>query len=247
MAITTLLKQLGFSDKEVAVYMALLGAGPSSVRALATQAGINRGTTYDILRSLMKRGLVTYYHQDTKQYFVAEDPSKLEGVIRDQIGELQQSQVSLQQSLPELQSLYNRADQKPVVKYYEGSRGIKTVLQDVLQTMAAVPQPLYYVYSAADVRQHLYRDFPNFARERVRRKIRCQVIAVGSGGELWGMDERKWISQTEGSPTYIIVYHGKLALISLSQQRQPIGMIIADQNLYQTHRMIFEHVWKSLP
>jgi sugar-specific transcriptional regulator TrmB len=246
MSISTILKQLGLSDKEAQVYLALLNAGPSAVRTLAKVADINRGTIYDILKLLIKRGLASYYHQDKHQYFLAEDPEKLKNFIQDRIHELEESKSAVENIIPELKSVYDRAEDKPVVKYYQGTKGIKTVLSDVLDVMTKANEKEYYVYSASNIRQHLYQGFPNFAKERVKRKIRCKVIAVGSGGQLWGMDERKWLSKTEGSPTYMIIYHKKLGLISLDKNKQAIGMIISDPGLYQTNKMIFEYLWKTL-
>lgn len=246
MSVQTTLKQLGLSDKEIRVYLALLHDGPSSVRTLATAAEVNRGTTYDILKTLIKRGLVSYYHQDTHQYFLAEDPEKLNGFLRDRIQELEESKHDVEKIIPELKSVYDRAEDKPVVKYYQGSKGVRTVLNDVLDVMSEAEDREYYVYSASDIRQHLYEGFPNFAKERVKRKIKCKVIAVGSGGQLWGMDERRWLSKTEGSPTYMIIYHKKLCLISLDKHGQPIAMIVSDPGLYQTNKMIFEQLWKTL-
>ncbi|MFA6552820.1 MAG: helix-turn-helix domain-containing protein [Patescibacteria group bacterium] len=246
MSVSTILKQLGLSEKETQVYLALLNAGPSSVRTLANTAGVNRGTTYDILKILIKRGLASYYHQDKRQYFLAEDPEKLKNFLQDRMHELEESKSAVEKIIPELKSVYNRAEDKPVVKYYQGTKGVKTVLGDVLEVMTQANEKEYYVYSASNIRQHLYDGFPNFAKERVKRKIRCKVIAVGSGGQLWGMDERKWLSKTEGSPTYMIIYYNKLGLISLDKNKQTIGMIISDPGLYQTNMMIFKYVWKTL-
>ena len=74
MEIIPILKQLGFSEKEIKVYLTLLKSGPSSVRTLAQVSGINRGTTYDILKSLIAQGLVSYYNKAAHQYFTAESP-----------------------------------------------------------------------------------------------------------------------------------------------------------------------------
>ena len=52
--ITTLTK-LGLSDKEIAVYTALLSLGSAPVRSVSELAKVNRGTSYDILKSLRKR------------------------------------------------------------------------------------------------------------------------------------------------------------------------------------------------
>ena len=67
--IDQILGKYGLSDKEVKVYLALLELGPSPVRKVAGKAGVNRGTTYDILKSLRDQGLAGYYHKDKHQYF----------------------------------------------------------------------------------------------------------------------------------------------------------------------------------
>lgn len=246
MSIINVLKQLGFSEKEIQVYQALLALGPSSVRIIAQKAEVNRGTTYDILKDLIKRGLVSYYHQDKHQYFLAEDPERLNNFLDEKIEGLNRSKSEVLKIIPELKSIYNRAEQKPVVKYYEGAKGVKTILEDVLQVMSEAEEKEYYVYSASDIRKYLYEDFPNFAKERVKRKIKCKVIAIGEGGELWGLDERKWMASTAGSPTFIIIYHHRTALISLDKDKNPIGLIIADPGIWQTQKMIFEYLWKAL-
>ncbi len=53
------LSELGLSAKETQVYLTLLRRGPSSVRHVAEAAQVNRGTTYDILKSLQEQGLVS--------------------------------------------------------------------------------------------------------------------------------------------------------------------------------------------
>ena len=53
------LQELGLSEKEARVYLALFELGPSVVSGLAKKAGINRSTTYVILETLAKRGLVS--------------------------------------------------------------------------------------------------------------------------------------------------------------------------------------------
>src|SRR3989344_608458 len=103
------LKQLGFSDKEVVVYLACLRLGPSPVRRIAQEAGINRGTTHDILRAFINSGLVSYYHQEKKQYFIAEDPGKLTDVVRRREEELTALRQTLADAVPQLRSMHNTA------------------------------------------------------------------------------------------------------------------------------------------
>ncbi|MDP2933709.1 MAG: helix-turn-helix domain-containing protein [bacterium] len=244
------LRQFGLDEKEISVYLALIPLGPSPVRAISAKAGINRGTTYDILKSLIKQELVSYYHkygQDSKkQYFVAEPPEKIVTAIEKKIGDLSALKLSVEKSLPELESLYEKSGAKPVVKYYEGSSGVRVILQDVIGTMSVEEKKQYYVYSSADIREYLYKAYPNFNRDRIKAKISNQVIAIGRGGELVGLDERKWLLASTSGPTYILIYGNKVAMISIAANADPVGVIIEDRALYQTQKMIFEHLWQNL-
>lgn len=248
MAIDKTLKKLGFSDKEISVYLTLLRQGHSSVRKLATAAGVNRGTTYDILKSLRQSGLVSFYHKDTRQYFVAEDPDTLRQFIEDKERALTESKEELDSVIPELKSYFEKQNDKPVVKYYEGSTGVKTILTDVIETMSRAKETdrEYYVYSSADTRNYLYIDYPDFSKDRIKKKIKVKIIALGEGGKTLGLDERRWLSQKQGSPTYTIIYDHKTAYISVTKAKSPLGIIIEDSGLAQTQKFIFNHLWKTL-
>lgn len=242
----TSLEQLGLSEKQAKAYLACLRLGPSPVRKIAQETGLNRGTSYDLLRYLMEKGLVSYYHKDKHKYFVAEDPKNLQELIVDQEEDLEKARQEAEKIIPELKSIYDNAGDKPVVKYYEGLGGIKTILKDLLGSFEQQKQKEYFVYSAIGVRDYLYQAFPEFTQERIKNEIKVKVIAIGSGGRLCGLDQRRWLSRQKGSPTYILIYHNKVALISVNKQKNPIGVIIQDEGLYKTHVLLFEKTWAFL-
>jgi len=245
------LLQFGLNDKEINVYLSLISLGPAPVRLIAKQAGVNRGTSYDILNSLIKLGLVSHYKhygkENKRQYFVAEPPEKLIDALENKQRGLDTLKVHLKKSLPELESLYEKSGAKPVVKYYEGYSGVKTILHDVLAVMGAAGEKTYFVYSSADIREYLHKAYPKFTDDRIKNNISVAVISIGKGGELVGLDERKWLSQEEGvSPSYVLIYCGKVAMISVDAAKQPVGVIVEDQGLYRTQEMVFKKLWKTI-
>lgn len=249
MDVVQILKKLGFDDKEIRLYLILLSLGPSPVRKIAQATGINRGTAYDILKQLMKQGLVVYYHKEKKQCFVAEDPSKLERHLEGRMEELRGLKINIQSMIPELQSMYNRGGGgKPVARYYEGFHGVKNILQDVLSTMGQkAQQPKeYYVYSSANLRDFLYKSFPQFTKERIKKGIGVKVIAIGEGGEEHPLSERKWLSRSGDSPSYTLIYGSKTAHIGLDRAEAPLGVVVEDQNIAKTQQIIFERLWSTL-
>ncbi len=246
MPIVSILKHLGLSEKEIQTYLSVLKLGPSPVRKISEETKINRGTTYDILKSLIGLGLLSYYHKDKHQYFTAEDPEKLKDLLKDKQNTLSKLDNEINRIIPELKSIYNKAGEKPVVKYYEGLIGIKVILQDLLKEVTEADEKEYYVYSSANIRQYLYEALPDFTKQRIKKKIKVKVIALGSGGELHGLDQRKWLSKKEGSPTYILIYKNKTALISVDYFQNPLGVIIEDEGITQTQKVIFSSLWSSL-
>jgi len=243
-----LLKKLDFDEKEIRVYLILLSLGPSSVRKIGQASDINRGTTYDILKKLMKQGLISYFHKDKKQYFVAEDPIKLEQLLDNRLNELNELKDTVKVSLPELRSIYNRGGDKPVVRYFEGATGVRQILQDILDTVEKSEKKEYLVYSSADIRGQLYEQFPNFTKERIKRKINCKVIALGAGGDEQLLSERKWLAKIDGSPSYTIIYPSKTAHICFGRQRGEglLGVVVHDEAIAQTQKLIFEKLWQTL-
>ena len=244
------LLQFGLNEKEISVYLSLISLGPAPVKLISKQARVNRGTTYDILKGLIDQGVVGYYkhydQEDKKQFFVAEPPQKLMDAIETKKRNLETLKIHLNKSLPELESLYEKSGAKPVVKYYEGSSGLRTILEDVLATISETRDKTYFVYSSADIREHLYRAYPKYTDDRIKNKISVKVISIGRGGELVGLDERKWLSEEESSPTYILIYSGKVAMISLDATGSPVGVIVGNEGLYQTQKMVFEKLWRVL-
>src|SRR5947207_2331236 len=89
------LRKLGLNEKDISIYLALLSLGSSSVRKIAEKSGLNRGVTYESLKSLQKFGLISYYHKDKHQHFTAEDPSTLSKILARKKTEIENIEVEL--------------------------------------------------------------------------------------------------------------------------------------------------------
>lgn len=248
MQIEIILKNFGLSEKEIAVYLALIELGPSSVRDIAQKSKVNRGTTYDILKSLISLGLVSYYNKETKQYFVVEPPERLLAAIDQKQENLLEVRQNIEQSLPLIQTLFNQQGGKPTVKLYEGLKGVRSILEDVLETVEKAVDKEYYVYSSTSIRKNVYLAMKDFSARRVKKNIAVKAIALGDGGKLVGLDERKWMDLPgEGlKATYELIYEGKVAHLSLDKGENPVGVVIQNEEIYQTQKLIFTNIWAKL-
>ncbi|HEU5005143.1 MAG TPA: helix-turn-helix domain-containing protein [Candidatus Saccharimonadales bacterium] len=243
-----MLKNLGFSEAEGETFWALMNLETVSIRKVAAASGINRGTTYEAIKSLVAAGLVTARKVGAREYFTAESPDKINDLIRDKRKDLLQVQQDAQKLIPELLARKARPKGRPLVKYYEDDEGVVTILRDVLQTCGQLDKPEYRVYSSRPLRQYLYRKFPQFTDRRVREGIAVKVIAVGEGGDPAEVSERKWLPEPAGGEisSYAIIYGDKVANISISSDFTPYGVVIEDAGAAAMQRLLFDKLWRSL-
>src|SRR3989338_6958761 len=122
---------IGLNNKEAGVYMAVLELGRATVSVIARKAGINRTTGYDILDSLITKGLIRISGKEPKQEYVAESPDRIERLLKDQLAEKQKQLEHASKLIPQLKSSHKIED-RPQVRFYEGKQGLIDVYEDTL-------------------------------------------------------------------------------------------------------------------
>lgn len=248
MIIHDTLQELGLSTREVDVYLALLKLGPASIRAIGTEANVNRGTTWETCKLLQAKGLVSYFPQGKRKFFCAEPPEQLKVLADARLRDLHEaSDVLRTQVLPDLAALAPDTAATSV-RHYEGDSGIEFVLKDILQTVAASPERLYRVYSSRQIRKYLYRPFPTFTRQRVQKQVSVRVIAIGPGGEDAPLAERKWIPTRDENPpaSYVAIYPPRCAMISIIRGDYPTAVILESPAIALALQISFDTLWERL-
>lgn len=246
----SLLQTLGLKDAEAQTYLALLKNGPSSIRRLAELTSINRGTTYDALKNLVPLGLVFYNRQGERHKYIAESPEHILQLIADRRHKLAQAEADAKHLLPGLLALSEHRLGAPLIRFYEDDDGIATILRDVLQTTRSLTPREYLAYSSRPLRKYIYRRFPHFTRARIQDGISVKVIAVGEGGEIDQLAERRWLPEptTAINPSsYTLIYGHKIATISVSSDDTPFGVIIEESGTAAMQQLIFDTLWNILP
>ncbi|MFT5481784.1 MAG: sugar-specific transcriptional regulator TrmB [Halieaceae bacterium] len=241
------LTQLGLSEREITIYLALLKTGPASIRDIASNAGINRGTTYETLKILATKGIVSYFPKGKRRVFMAEDPERLITLAESKQHALAEALEQLKlEVVPGLKDL--KPDFSPGnVRFYEGDDGVELVLRDILNSAAQLPGREYSVISTKTLREHLYRPFPNFTRQRVKAKIQVRVIAVGDGGDEAELAQRKWLpAGSAQDASYIAIYPPKVAIITLASSNYPVVVVIDSKAMAATQQLLFDTLWRLM-
>lgn len=244
-ALISQLIEFGLSEKEATIYLALLELEIAVVSDIAKETSINRSSTYVVLESLKKKGLVDAsenkkvirYSPTNPEMFLyeAENKAKVAQKIKDQI-------ISI---VPELKALHKGTKHKPKVKVYEGKEGIKSVYWDIL-----------YTEEAKDLKTFsdpvtIFKMFPNFmenSNERANKGIKMYAIAPITK-ELFkipkppAIDEMIVIPKDKFKSTNnVAIYGNKIGLIS---PKEEFGILIESKELSEAMRNIFDLAWEE--
>ena len=138
------LQELGFSEKEAGVYLALLELGSSVASDIAKKAGINRSTAYIIIESLLKRGLVTVIERRGVKLYSSTSPDQLIRHLEETAKQYSGLVAAAKKILPDLESVRKAQKEKkeesfrPKVQLFEGKKGIRTVYEDTLSSLESI-------------------------------------------------------------------------------------------------------------
>lgn len=117
---TKALQNLGLSEKESLIYIALLELGRANVTRIAQLAKVKRPTAYILLEELRKKGLVLKVPHIKNALFIAQDP---DAFFQESFAKVKEAHNTLSQ----LKALH-RKDNKVSTMYFEGEEGVKDAL-----------------------------------------------------------------------------------------------------------------------
>lgn len=156
------LKNLALSEKEAVVYLAALELGSSTIQEISGKSQISRSTAYEVIESLIKKGLMSALSKRKKKYFFAEKPERLTTLIDIKEKEFKRRKQELKAILPELKELAGLSRERPRIRIYEGKQGVRRIQEDLLRSKNLgsieefVPLDDAYQLFPAHARDHRY-------------------------------------------------------------------------------------------
>ena len=233
------LKEFGLSDNEATVYIALLKAGISTANRISELSGLKRSTAYDNLNLLISKGIVSVINKGMTHYYESAEPEKI-------LYLLDEKRSRIKEIIPKLKALKESTKEKTGVTYFEGKKGVLTVLNDIIDQK----KELWFIGSrkkASTVLEH-YPD--NFILKRAEHKIFLRAVLaeedIGHPAykekQIIELSNIKFSKELNGSSSNVFIYGNRVAFMSSGQN--PVGIIIINSEILEQQKRIFEILWK---
>lgn len=235
------LKTLGFTEKEIQVYLSLLRVGPSFASTIARISGVKRTSVYDILNNLLERNLIQsidnkknilFYVDDIKK-ILYEEKQKLK-VAEEVISLLEKSKI---------------ADSPSDVRYYKGVEKYREFYEEILrvkpkEVMTWINLESFYKATNGDREE-------SWTKERVEKKIFARMILQDTPmAHALRKSDKKNYRETRLFPadkpfaSSCVFYDNRICFFDTSDEIRVIE--IKNPVIYQMQKQIFELNWESL-
>ncbi len=239
------LKDIGLSENEAKVYMAMVDLGPSSVIEIAAKAEINRPTTYVQIESLKKKGLVSTQTKGKKQIFIAESPEHLESMLEGQLRAIESKKSELSGMLPGLMAAYSSSGVRPQVRYFEGKEGLMQMQEVFLKSGV---KEVCGISNLDDILAISPGHTKDYSGMRVKKGIRSKLIYSSSKGAILEDNEAK-LREVKFIPPENMPFNGDLSVygnsVMISALRTSIsGIIIEHADIADAFRGFFNFLWR---
>lgn len=127
--------QIGLTDSEKKVYLALLEIGDSTRGEIVNKSGVAGSKVYELLEKLKEKGLVSVYLQEKVKHFRPAHPNHIVSYIEKKKQELLLTEQEAKNLLPVLISKYASSKEEQEVELFSGLEGLETLFREQVEIM----------------------------------------------------------------------------------------------------------------
>jgi predicted transcriptional regulator len=226
------LKELGLSEGESRVYLALLKIGETTVSELTKDTGQHRTTIYDFLEHLLQKGLASYVIRSGVKYYKVAQPEKLEEYLKEK-------EEKLKQIMPELKKLADFSRGEISVEVYQGVEGFKSVLNDRLRVGGDF---LGFGVDESEFEKKLPIVMAQFLKKEREMGLKEYMLTKESAGFVYpdGHMHYRYIPDDYFEPTATAIYGDNVLMIIM----EPFtSILIRNKGLAESYRKHFKMLW----
>lgn len=245
--ITEALKQIGLTQGEIKVYLALLEIGSSSIGEIIKKSKVSGSKTYEVLDRLMDKGLVSSITKNNVKHFEAASPERILDYLEEKKQDIDIEKIQVQKIIPDL-ILKQKNAKKSEVKVFTGWEGLKTAEEYIISNLRKGEEWLSMGLTSQPKEWEIYFDKKQV--ERAKKGIILKHLLNRKYKSLY--ENRKHLAHTEfrflpeqmEMPTSTEVFNNKVLIFILIKEN-PMAIIIENEDVAESFRKYFYTMWKA--
>lgn len=236
-----ILQNLGVSEDEARVYVALLRLGGTRASSIAKDVGMKRTTIYPILQSLARAGLVNVYFRTSQRFYYAQRPVTVAAQFHKKI-------EAFENIIPSLLALEKKQVQMIGLRFIETKEELQNFYRSIL---AEYKNKNYRIISSAAGWQGVDPEFfIQYRKDRGRANIRTQLLLTADSAAINPTDpallrEYKYLPAEYSFDSTIDIFDDKILIVS--PELSSLAVVIAIPAMVGVFRSVFDILWGVMP
>jgi sugar-specific transcriptional regulator TrmB len=239
---TSVLVENGFSEKEAALYLAILEAGEATLGNIAKRANIKRSTVYSLVDELKKKGVVSAMKKRGINYISALSPRLL-------IDRFEQSTERAKNILPGLMDLAYASPVKPRIRFYEGIDGLNEMLFEASHSTHDYIGFTDYEKMPAEMYRFIRKEV---APRREKNNVMLRLIVPRNKGnakvvsEYHHQVEHRMVDfPSRKNHIEILLYEGSKIGFMSYKKGEMFGVVMDSEAIFTTLHDLFMVIWEG--
>jgi|TARA_Y100000034_G_C6875103_1_gene400087 sugar-specific transcriptional regulator TrmB len=230
------LEKLNFSVNESKVYLVLIKIGSSLAGRISKEANLDRSSTYNALKMLVEKGIVSTVHENKRTIFVPANPKKIVDYFKEK-------QELANKIVPFLKERYSLKKEKKNITLFQGYKGLKTIFQDILSSCNKNEEYLI-IASEGQFGEKMPYYAPLFRKLKLEKKIKTKMLIREGRNKKTKSPHTQYkvLPSDVISPATINIYNGKVAIFIWEEK--PEAILIKNKEVSETFKNYFNFVWK---
>ena len=233
----TALRELGLTENEAKIYLALLHLDSAPIGTLHQEAAVNRANAYGALRRLMEKGLVGMVVKDGKKWYTPADPARLEELVEEK-------KKLVAEVMPALRQAYTEKKEPTSITSFRGLKGVKSVFYDILHT----GKDVCVFGHEGQILEKLPYVVPQFRKKKVEKGIHTRIIKRATAENIHfkpgPLTSVRFVPQDVESPVETTIYGNKIAVV-LWTEKTPEAVVIENKKAADSYRAYYELLWNK--
>lgn len=233
---TKILEDIGLTNAEIRVYLALLELGTATAGPIIEKSGLQSSVVHMTLNKLVDGGFVSFVKEGKRKHYQAANPKHIVEFIDEK-------RERFEELLPELLLKQQAAKEKPEVAMFKGTRGIKELLLELLEAGGTEHHTINSPRESLMLGDEFWI---NYHKKRTAKGIRAKLL-FNESLKFWKVAlkhpeaEVRYTKAGFEPLTETIIRNDKIGIIIWTDM--PIGVIIHNRAAADSYDKFFQLMW----
>jgi sugar-specific transcriptional regulator TrmB len=239
-----LLQEIGLTEGETKVYLALLRLGESKTGPLAKEAKVSSSKVYKVLDRLMDKGLAGHSIKGKIKYFTAVEPKRILEYMEKKEEEMKEKRSVVEKLIPQLE-LEQKMAKKPEAVVYDGFKAVTNMIKNIIDEIGKGGE--YCVLGATygdtpGLRPFFYNHHTKRAKKSIKVKMLANFETKGNLEESTMKNaEIRYLPKQFVSNMTTYFYNKKILIVLWT--RSPTAFVMESEEAVKSFKAYFDSFW----